>query len=116
MLKRQIKFARAVAAYIFEHEAFDLLPQEIFSHRDRIEQDIYIIVLFKAKDKALNDSLVERINASRKMYVSGTTWLDCPASRIAVSNWQVHPEPDLLVVKTVFEMILHEWAAKQLHM
>ena len=109
MLRRQIHFARAVAAYIFDHDAFELLPQEVFSHRDKINQDIFIIVLFKAKDQALNDNLVDKFNGSSKMYVSGTKWLDTPASRIAVANWQVDPDRDLAVVRKVFEHILSDW-------
>ena len=109
MLKRQIRFARAVAAHLFDHADFELLPKEVFTDRASINKNIFIIVLFKAKDKALNDTLVKRINASSKMYVSGTVWDHCPASRIAVSNWQVDPERDLNVVKTVLEIVLSEW-------
>ena len=110
MLKRQIRFARAVAAHLFDHTDFELLPTDVFSNRASIEKSIFIIVLFKAKNKALNDTLVKRINASSKMYVSGTVWDHCPASRIAVSNWQVDPDRDLNVVKTVLENVLSEWS------
>lgn len=110
MLKRQIRFARAVAAYLFDHADFELLPKNIFSDRASIDKDIFIIVLFKAKNKTLNDTLVKRINASSKMYVSGTAWDNCPASRIAVSNWQVDPSRDLIIARTVFENVLSEWS------
>ena len=106
MLQRQIIFARGVAAYIFEHPAFELLPKVIFTSKSRINQDIFVIVLFKAKDRALNDVLVQKINASNKMYVSGTVWEEAPASRIAVSNWQVDPSRDLEVVKSVLNGLL----------
>ena len=109
MLMRQIRFARAVAAYLFDHADFELLPKEVFSDRLSIEQNIFVIVLFKAKDKALNEVLVKRINASSKMYVSGTMWDECPASRIAVSNWQVDPDRDLEIVRTVLENVVSEW-------
>lgn len=110
MLKRQIRFARAVAAYLFDHADFELLPKDLFSDKTSIDENIFIIVLFKAKNKALNDTLVERINASSKMYVSGTMWDNCPASRIAVSNWQVDPDRDLNVVRTVLENVLSDWS------
>lgn len=110
MLKRQIRFARAVAAYFFDHADFDLLPKDVFSDRASIDKNVFIIVLFKAKDKALNDTLVKRINASSKIYVSGTMWDKCPASRIAVSNWQVDPDRDLEIVKTVLGHVLSEWS------
>ena len=109
MLKRQIRFARAVAAYLFHHAGFELLPRNVYSDRASIDKYIFMIVLFKAKNRALNETLVERINASRKMYVSGTVWDCSPASRIAVSNWQVEPERDLGIVRTVFEGLWSEW-------
>lgn len=106
MLKRQIIFARGVAAYVFEHPAFELLPKDIFASKSRINRDVFIIVLFKAIDRALNNVLVQKINASNKMYVSGTIWEGRPASRIAVSNWQVDPSRDLEVVKSVLDGLL----------
>ena len=109
MLMRQIRFARAVAGYLFDSADFELLPKDVFSDRVSIEQNIFVIVLFKAKDKALNEVLVKRINASSKMYVSGTMWDNCPASRIAVSNWQVDPDRDLEIVRTVLENVVSEW-------
>lgn len=108
MLKRQIHFARAVAAYLYDHAEFELLPKHVYSDRASIDRNTFMIVLFKAKNEALNDTLVERINASSKMYVSGTVWDNAPASRIAVSNWQVDPDRDLRIVKTVLENILSE--------
>ena len=110
MLKRQIRFARAVAAHFYDHANFELLPKDVFSDRATIDQHVFIIVLFRAKNIALNDTLVKRMNASSKMYVSGTVWDDCPASRIAVSNWQVDPARDLNVVRTVLENVLSEWS------
>jgi len=106
MLRRQIRFARSVAAYLFDHEAFELLPKQSFRSRTDIEQHVFIIVLFRAKDRVLNEKLVERVNASCKMYVSGTAWEGCTATRIAVSNWQVQPGRDCALVKNVFEEVL----------
>lgn len=107
MLERQIRFARAVAAYIHEHPAYELLPESL-DCRDRIDQDIFIVVLFKAKNASLNMDLVRRINSSGKMYVSGTKWHGQPASRIAVANWQVDPTRDLELVKTIVEAVLRD--------
>lgn len=67
MLKRRIHFARAVATYLFDYVDFEILPKDVFSDRARIEQSIFVIVLFKTKDKALNDTLVKRINANSRM-------------------------------------------------
>lgn len=110
MLKRQIRFARAVAAYLFHHADFQLLPKNVYGDKASIDKDTFMIVLFRAKRRALNDTLVQRINASRKISVSGTVWDGSPASRIAVSNWQVDPTRDLEIVKTVLEDVLGEWS------
>lgn len=110
MLKRQVRFARAVAAYLYNHAAFELLPRNTYHDRADIDIEVFIIVLFRAKNEALNDTLVQRINASSKMYVSGTVWDSCPASRIAVSNWQVDPDRDLNLVRTVLENVISEWS------
>lgn len=114
MLKRQIRFTRAVAAHIFDHADFELLPKDVFKEKASIDKNIFIIVLFKAKDKKMNDTLVRRINRSSKMYVSGTAWDNCPATRIAVSNWQVDPDRDLHIVRTVLANVLSEWSTESL--
>jgi len=67
------------------------------------EEETGIIVLFRAKDESVNKGLVERINKSRKMYVSGTAWEGRPACRIAVSTWKVDVESDLRTVRGVLE-------------
>lgn len=110
MLQRQIRLARAVAAHLYEHDAFELLPRDVFTTRDKIDQDVFIIVLFKAKDDGLNEQLVQRINASSKMYVSGTLWDGSSASRIAVANWLVEPHRDLEIVKSVVQEVVETWA------
>ena len=71
-------------------------PENSFPH-------IYNIVLFRAVDVTLNAQLTRRINATRKIYVSGTRWGDQPATRFAIANWQVDVERDLEVVRGVLE-------------
>ena len=109
MLEKQIRFARAVAKFVEEHATYELLPRPV---SDSYEKRIFIIVLFRAVDEALNRELVKRINASFRMYVSGTTWHGEPACRIAVSNWQVEIERDLEIVREVLEQVADDWAAK----
>ena len=116
MLKRQVRFARAVAAHLFDHAQFDLLPADVFTDRASIDRNVFIIVLFKAKNGSLNETLVQRINASSEMYVSGSVWDRVPASRIAVSNWQVDPDRDLDLVKTVLENVLNDWSNESSNM
>ncbi|KAI4168502.1 MAG: hypothetical protein LQ343_006389 [Gyalolechia ehrenbergii] len=107
MLQRQIRLARRIAGYLTRHPYFDLLPQ----NRDdmaNIDERTYIIVLFRAKDDFLNATLVQRLNASSQIYVSGTAWDGRPACRIAVANWQVDVERDLAIVQSVVEEILED--------
>ena len=110
MLMRQIRFARAVATYLFDHDDLEVLPKAVFHSKIAINQDTFIIVLFRAKDRELNNQLVELINSSSKMYVSGTVWDDEPASRLAVANWQVDPERDIAIVKAVFKAVIVRWS------
>lgn len=113
MLHRQIRLARAVALFFLEHSEFELLPQSM-SDSAKIEQDIYIIVLFRAKDPKLNESLVKRINATSRIYITGTSWDGRPASRMAVANWQVDPIRDFDIVKSVVEDVLSAWRMEML--
>lgn len=113
MLNRQIRMARAVALFFHEHSEFELLPKSM-SDRAKIGQDIYIIVLFRAKDPKLNESLVKRINSTSKIYVSSTSWDGKPASRIAVANWQVDPDRDFDVLQSVVEEVVSAWRKEML--
>ena len=108
LLESQIRFARAVAKFICDHDEFEILPERLQIKPDSF-QDIFIIVLFKAKDRALNSQLVKRINATSRIYVSGTEWKDEPATRIAVSNWQVDVKRDLSIVESVLHSVLSSW-------
>ncbi len=113
MIVRQVRFARAVASFIFHHRAFELLPTSLGDDEGSIEQEIFIIVLFKAKDARLNESLVRRINGTSAIYCSGTLWDGDPATRIAVSNWQVDPFRDLEIVQRALETVLSTWEAER---
>lgn len=73
MLIRQIRFARLAAAFIHDHPALELLPKQL-ARGDSIGKDIFVVVLFRAKNPKLNAELVGRINASTRIYVSGTVW------------------------------------------
>jgi len=102
MLERQIKLARGIATYLLHSKGYQLLPQPsspAVSDARRL-QDIYIIVLFRATDEQLNRTLVQRLNATRRLYVSGTQWEGAPAVRFAIANWQVDDQ-DLNIVKEV---------------
>jgi hypothetical protein len=62
-------------------------------------------VLFSAKDDALNQGLTSTINATSRIYVSGTSWQGRSACRIAISNWRVDVERDFAIVADVLESV-----------
>ncbi|PNS17228.1 hypothetical protein CAC42_6911 [Sphaceloma murrayae] len=102
MLKRQIRLSRMIAKYMLESEAYELLPVMSGSCPARLAS-IYIIVLFRAREDALNEDLIHRINDQRRIFCSGTKWKGKSAVRFAISNWQVDVERDWLVVRDVLD-------------
>ncbi|KAL8718393.1 MAG: hypothetical protein Q9225_004468 [Loekoesia sp. 1 TL-2023] len=108
MLERQVRLARRIAKFFSQHRDFVLLPEKQDDKAD-IDDRTYIIVLFRAKDDALNNTLVRRLNNSSQIYVTGTTWNGKSACRFAVANWQVDVESDLSVIQTVVKEVLEDW-------
>ena len=99
MLERQIQLSRNIARFIASSPDYDLLPQ------GHAVENTYVIVLFRAKDEDVNAELVQRINATRKIYVSGTQWDGQAAARFAVANWMVDVERDLKLITTVLQEV-----------
>ena len=104
MLEQQVALSRGIADFILGHEAYELLPLSDAS-REEILDGIFIIVLFRARDEDRNNKLVDTIKATRKFYVSGTSWGGKPGCRFAVSNWQVNVERDLPMITGVLNEI-----------
>jgi glutamate/tyrosine decarboxylase-like PLP-dependent enzyme len=100
MLQRQIELSRGIAKFILESEEYDLLPESGGTAEQRLE-DVYIIVIFRAKNDDLNKELTDKIKATRKIYVSGTVWGNKPACRFAVSNWMTDVKRDLPIIMDV---------------
>lgn len=95
MLERQIQLARKIAHFIKASTDYELLPQ------GTSENKIYIIVLFRAKDEQLNAELVQRVNETRRTYISGTQWESKPAARFAIATWMVDVERDIILIKEI---------------
>lgn len=113
MLQEQIHLARAVTCYLFDQPDFEVLPTSLDT-KAQVLARTYVIVLFRAKNDNLNKDLVQRINASAKMYVSGTAWEGKPACRIAISNWQANVERDSKIIMRVLNDIVAEHSGSTL--
>lgn len=94
ILARMVQLARGIALAISENPDYILLPD-----RGVGIEDTHIVVLFRARDDALNARLVETINGSGRWYVSGTKWNGQIAVRVAVSTWRINVEDDLDAIK-----------------
>ncbi|OLN85922.1 L-2,4-diaminobutyrate decarboxylase [Colletotrichum chlorophyti] len=92
-LGRMVLLARKLAQWIRESGKYDLLPEG-----DWALEETHMIVLFRAKDEKVNEELVGRINATRQMYVSGTSWKGRKAVRLAVGSWRVDIDKDFEAV------------------
>lgn len=112
MITRQVRLARRIASYIQSSSSFELLAvPEDSGGSDQMH--VYNIVLFRATDATLNEQLTKRINATRKIYVSGTKWEGKSATRFAIANWQVDVEKDFGVVKKVLEAVLEDFGLEE---
>ncbi|KAK0719650.1 pyridoxal-dependent decarboxylase [Lasiosphaeris hirsuta] len=100
MFIRMVTLARRIAQFIRDSEQYEWLPSE-----DASLESTFIIVLFKAKNPALNEELVARINETRRIFVSGTIWNGEKAARIAVSSWRVDVDRDLEFVKELLSSV-----------
>ncbi|KAI0400238.1 pyridoxal-dependent decarboxylase [Xylaria palmicola] len=99
MMERMVLTARAVARAVqCCDDDYVLLPDD-GPRPLRVGDDVHIVVLFRARDDALNEVLVSRINEGRKWYVSGTSWGGKSAVRVAVSSWRADHEDAFETVK-----------------
>ncbi|KAK7419357.1 hypothetical protein QQZ08_010890 [Neonectria magnoliae] len=96
LIANMVALSRRVAAFLRDSEHYELLPDE-----GADLEEVFMIVLFRAKDEALNEVLVEKINETRQMYVSGTRWKGQKAVRMAVSTWRVDVARDCEVVTSI---------------
>ncbi|EFY93847.1 tyrosine decarboxylase, putative [Metarhizium acridum CQMa 102] len=100
LLSNMIALCRKLAAYLRESPHYELLPDE-----SAPLDGIFMTLLFRARSKDVNDALVDRINRTREMYVSGTKWKGEAAVRVAVSNWKVHVDRDFAVVTQILDAV-----------
>ncbi|PWY82456.1 tyrosine decarboxylase [Aspergillus eucalypticola CBS 122712] len=103
MLQKQVRLSRMIAGWIFDHPKYNALPE--LASKDELLDQTYIIVLFSAKNDDLNRNLTKEINATSKLFVSGTSWQGRPACRIAISNWRVEEGRDFALVTDVLDNV-----------
>ncbi|KUL88826.1 hypothetical protein ZTR_03475 [Talaromyces verruculosus] len=103
IIETQIRLARMIAGWLYDHPAYTPLP--LAASEDDLCAQTFMIVLFRANDEQLNQQLTKRINATSKMYVSGTSWEGKPACRIAISNWRADVLRDFALVTDVLEKV-----------
>jgi glutamate/tyrosine decarboxylase-like PLP-dependent enzyme len=103
MLKRQVGLARRVTQWLLNDDRFEVLP--ISSSDTEILAKTFIIVLFRIRNENLRKDFVKSINATGKMFVSGTVWDGQPAARIAVSNWRVDIDRDSGLIQEVLDQV-----------
>ncbi|RYP47003.1 hypothetical protein DL768_006863 [Monosporascus sp. mg162] len=99
MVARMVRLARAIARVVRDSEHYALLAGGDHGEEEIDLEDISVVVLFRAKDDALNEVLVDRIRSTGEWYVSGTKWKGQTACRIAVASWRADVEEDARLVK-----------------
>lgn len=105
MLERQIRLARAIYNWIFDHPDYVALPR---TSMVKLLDRTFMCVLFRVKDDALNEVLAKKINETSRIFVSGTTWDGAPACRIAISNWRVSVKRDVAIVTEVLGQVAQQ--------
>lgn len=93
MVSNMVQVARRIVSFVRDSPHYDWLPDS-----NATLDTVFMTIMIRANDKALNDVLVDKINSTRQLYVSGTSWRGEKAVRIAVSNWKVDLEKDVRVV------------------
>ncbi|KAL6234710.1 hypothetical protein BDW75DRAFT_211538 [Aspergillus navahoensis] len=101
IIEEQIRLARKITEWLYDHPKYNVLPG-VDSKKELLDKT-YMVVLFSAKDDELNRQLAVKIDETRRIYVSGTSWQNRPACRIAISNWRAQVDRDFFVVKEVLD-------------
>ncbi|KAK1754680.1 L-2,4-diaminobutyrate decarboxylase [Echria macrotheca] len=113
MVARMVRLARRIASFIRDSPHYTLLPSSSSSSSSDPSAltNTFIIVLFRARNEILNETLVDKINALNKIFISGTVWRDQKAARIAVSNWRCDVDRDFEIVKDVLRDVAESFSS-----
>ncbi|KAL4887181.1 pyridoxal phosphate-dependent transferase [Aspergillus karnatakaensis] len=103
MLQEQIRLARKITGWLFDHPRYNALPES--NDKQALLDKTFIVALVSAKDDELNRQLAAKMNETSKVFVSGTAWQGRPACRIAISNWRVQADREFAIVKEVLDSV-----------
>ncbi|KAL5594384.1 hypothetical protein BROUX41_001319 [Berkeleyomyces rouxiae] len=86
MVGQMVSVTRELAREIALLPEYELLPRARAEAGGNKEHHVSFILMISLRDRDKNKTLVDRINASREMFVSGSMWDGVPVARIAVSS------------------------------
>ncbi|MBD0329132.1 MAG: aspartate aminotransferase family protein [Thermoleophilia bacterium] len=89
LVERCCRHARSFADRIATQPGVELLNEVVLNQ-----------VLFRYEDDARTDAVVERVQRSGRVWLSGTSWDGRRAIRVSVSNWQTGDEEIDLALET----------------
>jgi len=112
IFRRNNKFAQQVAHYITSSPSYTLLNPSSAMSDPIVPLNIVLFSgsedsQFPPSDPASSVKLAEAINATRRIYVTGTKWRGSGAIRLAVSNWRtgIDGDEDLKEVVRVLDEV-----------
>ncbi|RYP77451.1 hypothetical protein DL769_003405 [Monosporascus sp. CRB-8-3] len=111
MVARMVRLARAIARVVRDSEHYALLAGGNHGEEEVNLEDVGVVVLFRAKDDAFNEVLVDRIHRTGEWYVSGTKWKGQTACRAAVASWRADVAEDARLVERGLAAIAAEYFA-----
>ena len=100
ILGNMVNLVRRIAAFLRESPHYEILANGADD-----PDDVSFVIMFRAKDKALNAVLGEKINATNQMYLSGTVVDGEKATRLAISTWKVDVERDAKIATAILTAV-----------
>ncbi|KLT38890.1 PLP-dependent transferase [Cutaneotrichosporon oleaginosum] len=111
IVRRNVAFARRVATYLASHPSYQLLNMSPEWLASGAPVPLNIVLFrgapgsrFDPESADAHTRLTAAINATRRMYVSGSQWGGKGAVRLAVSNWRTGDE-DWEIVRAVLDEV-----------
>lgn len=100
MVANMVQLCRRIVSFLRESPHYEWLPDPNASL-----DSVFMTIMFRAKEKAANDTIVDRINATRQLAVSNTVWKGEKGLRLAASNWKVNVERDAQIIADILTCV-----------